>query len=48
MGVDARSLLPSQSLDWEGRFAEQEQRAPKKAMMDDISYKASFSEAELE
>lgn len=34
--------------DREGRFAEQEQRAAKKAMMDDVSYKASSSDAELE
>jgi hypothetical protein len=32
----------------EGRFAEQEQRIAKKAMMRDISYKTSSSEAELE
>jgi hypothetical protein len=35
-------------LDWEGIFAEQEQRAVKKATMDDVSYKAISSEAGLE
>lgn len=33
--------------DWEGRFAE-EQRAAKKAMRDDVSYKARSSDADLE
>jgi hypothetical protein len=32
----------------EGIFAEQEQSAIKKAMIDDVFYKASSSEAELE
>jgi len=35
-------------LDQEGRFAEQEQRAEKKAMRDDVSYRDSSSEAEGE
>ncbi|KAG9246897.1 hypothetical protein BJ878DRAFT_532941 [Calycina marina] len=34
--------------DREGRFAEQEQREAKKAMKDDVSYKASSSDADLE
>jgi hypothetical protein len=36
MRVDTRALLSSKSLDREGRFAEQEQRAAKKAMMDNV------------
>jgi hypothetical protein len=45
-----RDSTPSEQLDTdrEGRFVEQEQRVAKKAMMDDVSYKASSSEAELE
>lgn len=45
-----RDSTPPEQLDSdrEGRFAEQEQRAAKKAMIDDGSYKASYSEAELE
>ena len=42
------TLLEQLDSDREGRFAEQEQRAAKKAMMDDVSYKASSSDAELE
>jgi hypothetical protein len=35
-------------LDREGIFVKQEQRAVKETMMDDVSYKASSSEAKLE
>ena len=46
----ARRRTPPEHLDpdQEGIFAQQEQRAVKRAMMDDVSYKASSSEAELE
>jgi hypothetical protein len=46
----ARRRTPPEHLDpgREGIFAKQELRAVKKAMMDDIFYKASSSEAELE
>jgi hypothetical protein len=46
----ARRRTPPEHLDpdREGIFAKQEQRAVKKAMMDDVSYKASSSEAEPE
>ena len=45
-----RDSTPPEQLDSdrEGRFAEQEQRAAEKAMMDNDSYKASSSEPELE
>jgi formaldehyde-activating enzyme involved in methanogenesis len=44
----ARRRTPPEHLDpdREGIFAKQEQRAVKKAVMDDVSYKASSSEAE--
>ena len=43
------STLPEQlNSDRQGRFAEQEQRTAKKAMIDNVSYKTSSSEAELE
>jgi hypothetical protein len=43
-----RDSTPPEQLDTdrEGRFVKQEQRAAKKAMVDDVSYKASSSEAE--
>jgi hypothetical protein len=43
-----RDSTPPEQLDSdrEGRFAEEEQRVAKKAMMDDGSYKASSSDAE--
>jgi len=46
----ARRRTPPEHLDpdREGIFAKQEQRAVKEAMMDDVSYKASSLEAELE
>ncbi|KAG9229628.1 hypothetical protein BJ875DRAFT_488739 [Amylocarpus encephaloides] len=45
-----RDSTPPEQLDpdREGRFAEQEQRALKKAMRDDVSYKASSSDADHE
>jgi hypothetical protein len=46
----ARRRIPPEHLDpdREGIFAKQEQRAVKETMMDDVSYKASSSEAKLE
>jgi len=45
-----RDSTPPEQLmsDREGRFAEEEQRAAKKAMTDDVSYKASSSDADVE
>jgi hypothetical protein len=45
---DDRHLSSLLDPDGEGILAKQEQRAVKKAMMDDVSYKASSSDAELE
>ena len=45
-----RDSTPLEQLDLDrvGRFAEDEERAAKKAMMDDGSYKASSSDADSE
>jgi len=45
-----RVSTPPEELDSdrESRFEKEEQRAIKKATMDDVSYKTSSSEAELE
>jgi hypothetical protein len=46
----AKRRTPPEHLDpdREGIFAKQEQRAVKKAVIDNVSYKASSSEAKLE